>query len=223
MPLLRLAPRFRPDLSLTDRRRLRRLLAALALGLATALIVWTLTPRASGTTVIVAAADIAPGTTLAAGDLATRTYPAELVPEGALGSAAAAVGSTAAGHLSRGSPLTAAGLLAPDAGPAEPGRLRMPVTVTDEAAAATLQPGHRVRVFAAGAGGDGADDPDGIPGAAGGATGAVVDEAVVAAVSRTAGTAVSGSTTVVTLDLSEAQAAALAAVSGTALSFALLN
>lgn len=219
-------------LSVRDRRRTRRLLAACALALATTLIVWTLTPRPAGTPVVVAAGDIAAGATIGAGDLDTRTFPAALVPADAIGSVSEAVGSTAAAHLSPGLPVTRSGLLAPRTEPLADGRLLMPVTVTDEAAASTLRPGHRVRVFAPGpdasapAGGRGGEqsEVEGVPGAAGArASGAVVDEAVVSSVVQQAGTAVSGATTVITLVVTESQASALAAVSGTALSFALLN
>ncbi|GAA4384933.1 SAF domain-containing protein [Nocardia zapadnayensis] len=223
LPLQRFAA-----LSVKDRRRTRRLLASLALALATTLVVWALTPRPAGTPVVVAAGDIAPGSTIGAGDLGTRTYPAALVPADAIESVAEAIGSTSAAHLSPGLPVTRSGLLAPRAEPLAEGQLLMPVTVTDEAAAATLRPGHRVRVFAPGAGtsaAGGADgEVEGVPGAAGAdGTGAVIDEAVVASISQRAGTAVSGSTTVITLIVSGPQASALAAVSGTALSFALLN
>lgn len=220
----RLPDRLRTTLSVKDRRRLRRLVAVSALALATMLIVWTLTPRTDGTPVVVTTGAISPGASITAGDLASRTFPAELVPDGAVTSPEEAIGKAAASRFTAGTPVTEAGLVTPRDQPLADGQLLMPVAVTDEAAASTLQAGHQVRVFAAG-GAPGDDPAADLPGAAGqtATSGAVVDRAVVAAVSREPGSAMGGSTTVVTLIVTEQQASALAAVAGTALSFAMLN
>ncbi|GAA4283071.1 hypothetical protein GCM10022261_06020 [Brevibacterium daeguense] len=238
---LRLPLRLRTSLPLKDKRRLRRAVAAVALAAATMLVVWTLTPRSAGVDVVVAAEPIAPGTELSAADVSTRAYPAELVPDDALRSPAEAVGKSAAAHLSPGSPVTASGLVQPREESLTEGQLLMPVTVTDEAAARTLQPGHRVRIYTAGsaadAGGgsletagesesaDRSDAGSDVPGAAAesGSSSALVDMAVVSSVARESGSSLSAAVTVVTLIVTEQQAAALASVAGSGLHFALLN
>jgi pilus assembly protein CpaB len=149
------------------------------------------------------------------------------------------VGRSAAGHLSPGTPVTSSGLVQPREEPLNEGQLLMPVTVTDEAAARTLQPGHRVRIYTAGNSADtgstetagGSEDADrsgggsAVPGAAAdsGSSPALVDMAVVSSVARESGSSLSAAVTVVTLIVTEEQAAALAAVAGSGLHFALLN
>ncbi|MYM19968.1 hypothetical protein GSY69_08305 [Brevibacterium sp. 5221] len=200
----------------------RRIAAALCLGAAVALIAWLAIPRQAGTAVAVAAHDIASGTQLAAGDVEVRRYPAELVPTGAHASAQDLVGSTAGGALGAGSPITDAGLLAPGAQPAAAGEVLVPVSVADEAAASVLRPGHHVRIYSTAEQKGTADGgSDALPGAS---DGALVDDAVVAAVKRDAGSALAGGpSTVLTLAVPAKRAAALAASAGAGLGFALLN
>lgn len=227
---LRIPARLQEPMSRLGSRTARRAIAAIALTIATMLIVWMLGPRTSGTEVLVAARTVAPGTEISAGDLTTREFPAPLVPDEALRTPDEAIGRSAAGHLTAGTPLTRTSVVAPRDTPVEAGQLLMPVTVTDEAAAQTLQPGHRVRIYSTAGGSGGNPDPaeeteaDGLPGALGAAGGAaLVDEAVVASVTRTSGNGLGAGATIATLVVSEDQAAALASAALTGLSFALLN
>lgn len=130
--------------------RHRRLLAALCAGLS-ALVMATVvgSQHSTGVAVITAARDLASGATLTAADVTTVTLPASAVPEGAITTAAAAIGHPVNGAMRRGEPLTDArfdhGVLAAPA----PGFVAAPVRLADAQAAALLQPGERVDVLAA--------------------------------------------------------------------------
>ncbi|WP_291794330.1 MULTISPECIES: SAF domain-containing protein [Brevibacterium] len=229
---------------------------AVLLCLAAAAAAWALVPRTAGHGVLVAAHDLTPGQVLARGDLRMADYPAELIPQDALSSPAEAVDAVVAGGHSAGTPLTSASVLAPEAAARPEGTLLVPVVFGDGQAAATIRPGHRLRVYAAvdplmdtgppgGGGADGSGSgPDGpeqtdtradegadggvLPGvggplsAGGAASGALVDDAAVAAVQAQGGGLGQGAM-VVTLAVTERDAAALARASGSHLSFALLN
>ena len=187
--------------------------------LATLLAAWMIVPRTGTAPVLVAAHDLEPGTALSSGDVRIEQYPAALSPDGALTRVPDADGSSTGGAIAAGTPLTSASLLGPDAGLRPPGTVLVPTVFGDAQSVSVIRPGHRLRVFAAG-GAEAAEGDDDLGGL--GASGALVDEAVVTAVHTPAGPAAQGST-VVTLAVTESEAAALARDAGAYLSFALLN
>ncbi|MCE0763210.1 SAF domain-containing protein [Pseudonocardia kujensis] len=101
--------------------------------------------------VVVAARDLAPGSVVAPTDLTVATWPAELVPAGVVG-VAAAEGRVLAGALRAGEPLTdlrlaRAALAAAATG--IPDAAAVPVRLADPDVAALLTPGVRVDVVVA--------------------------------------------------------------------------
>lgn len=141
------------------RRRLRRLrrtvlrhrrsVAAGLAGLAVAVAVVSSTgPAAQTVPVLVAARDLAPGTTLAADDLTTRPFHPASVPRGVL-RPHAAVGGRLVGPVRAGEPLTDARLLDGALLARYPGTAAVPVRLGDADAAALLRVGDRVTLLAA--------------------------------------------------------------------------
>lgn len=131
-------------------RRYRRLLRAVLIVVAIAIVVARLAPNPAPTTAIVAAArDVPAGAVLTAADLHTIALPPALVPAGATTDAAAVVGSQLSGPLRRGEPVTDVrltdGVLARPAA----GLVSAPVRLADSQAAHLLQPGQRIDVLAA--------------------------------------------------------------------------
>jgi pilus assembly protein CpaB len=128
------------------RRAAAGVLAAVALVLALAP-----GPDATGVPVLVAAADVAAGSTLASADLAVRRWPADLVPGGALPNAARAEGRVLVGAARVGEPITDTRLAGPAAAlGAPPGSAAVPVRLADAGAAALLVPGSTVDVVTVG-------------------------------------------------------------------------
>lgn len=125
------------------RRTAAGLLAALALVLA-------LTPRATagGVSVVVAAADLASGSTVGPDALVVREWPPDLVPAGALRDPADAVGRVLVGAARTGEPLTDTRLTG--AGPRTGDDAAVPVRLADADVAALLVPGSRVDVVTLG-------------------------------------------------------------------------
>lgn len=125
------------------RRVAAGLLAALALALA-------LAPRASagGVPVVVAATDLASGSTLAADALVVRRWPPELVPAGSLSEVEDAAGRVLVGGARVGEPLTDARLA--DTGLRSGGDAAVPVRLADADVAALLVSGSRVDVVTLG-------------------------------------------------------------------------
>lgn len=125
------------------RRTTAGLLAVLALALA-------LAPHeaAGGTPVVVAAADLPAGSTLAAGGLTVREWPPELVPAGAVVAVADAAGRVLVGAARAGEPLTDVRLT----GGTEVGGddAAVPVRLADPDVAALLVAGRRVDVVTLG-------------------------------------------------------------------------
>jgi Flp pilus assembly protein CpaB len=104
------------------------------------------------TSVLVAGRDLPAGRTVTAGDLRTAHLPADAVPAGRFARlpAPAVLGSP----LREGEPLTDARLLGPGLlTGARPGRVAMPVRLSDPAGAAVVRTGDRVDVLAAAASG----------------------------------------------------------------------
>jgi pilus assembly protein CpaB len=134
----------------TARRALAGLLAAAALVLALRPAPAPAAAEAPATVpVVVAAADLAPGAVLTAGDLIVARYPAALRPTGAAPDPAPLVGATLAGGVRSGEPLTdaavvGAGLTAQLAR----GQVAVPVRPADLAVSGLIRPGDRVDVLA---------------------------------------------------------------------------
>src|SRR4051794_32309608 len=138
--------------------RHRALLAAgLAAG-AVAASLNVLAPHArSGVTVLIAARDLAAGTTLAAPDVSSVALPALAVPSGALRLESGAIGRVLAGPMRRGEPLTDVRLAGAGLLPASStGLVGVPVRLADAASAALVTAGDRVDVLAAGTAAGGA-------------------------------------------------------------------
>jgi pilus assembly protein CpaB len=127
--------------------RHRRLLAAALAAAAMALGLLAARPHTAGVPVLVAARDLAAGTTLATADVTGRMFPARAVPAGAVRQA---TGRTLSGPVRRGEPLTDVRLR--DGGPLgadQPGTVAAPIRLADAAVAGLLHPGDRVDVLAA--------------------------------------------------------------------------
>jgi Flp pilus assembly protein CpaB len=127
----------------------RRPLAAALAGLAVLTGVRAASmPPVETTSVLVAAADLPGGSTLAADDVTTAELPVGSVPAGSLPSAAAAEGRTLAAPLREGEPLTDVRLVAPGLLEGYPGLVAAPVRVADPAAVRLLAVGDRVDLVA---------------------------------------------------------------------------
>ncbi|SMY11636.1 SAF domain-containing protein [Brevibacterium jeotgali] len=191
---------------------------------ATALAAWMLVPRTGTEEVLVAAHDLAPGTSLQPSDVRVADYPPDLAPADALTESSDVAVAVTGGAIASGTPLTSASLVGPDSGIRPEGTVLAPTVFGDSQAVSVVRPGHRLRVFTAkdGAGDAGAEaDEAGLPGAAD-SPDALLSDAVVTAVHTPTGGMGQGST-VVTLAISEEEAAALAHEAGSYLTFALLN
>ncbi|CAM3443182.1 SAF domain-containing protein [Nocardioides dubius] len=128
--------------------RHRRLLVALCLAGAVVSGLRALTPPAPATVAVtVAARDLPAGHTLSRSDLTRLQAPPELAPYGAL-SPSAGAGRTLAGPLRRGTPLTDADLVAAPLLSGHPGKVALPVRLTDAGVAALLRPGDRIDLIA---------------------------------------------------------------------------
>ena len=129
---------------------LRRIAAGV---LATLALVLALAPDpdSGGVPVVVAAVDVAAGSTLAPTDLTVRRWPAELVPGGALPDPAGAEGRVLVGAARAGEPITDTRLAGPTAALGAPaGAAAVPVRLADSGAAALLVPGSTVDVVTVG-------------------------------------------------------------------------
>jgi Flp pilus assembly protein CpaB len=128
----------------------RRVLVALAVGLAVLAGLRALSPAPSPTAeVVVAAHDLPGGRTLDADDLDVRRVPADLPPSGAAVAVSAVEGRTLAAPVRAGEVITdrrvlGAGLLA-----AHPGAVAVPVRVPDAEVPRLLRVGDRVDVVVA--------------------------------------------------------------------------
>jgi pilus assembly protein CpaB len=129
--------------------RHRPVLTALLLGLSVLAAISAVRADRSGVAVVVAAHDLAPGTVLTAGDLATTRLPAAAVPAGTVPTRAAATGRMLAGALRRGESVTDVRLV----GRAllarlPPGHVAVSVTTSDPNVSVLVQPGDHVDVVA---------------------------------------------------------------------------
>jgi len=176
----------------------RRLLAALLAGVAVLSAVRAAAePVVPTGPVVVAARDLAAGTTVRGSDLRVARLPADSLPGGSAAEIAPLTGRVLAAPVREGEPVTDVRIVAPGLLDGFPGLVAAPVRVADPAVVALLAAGDRVDVVAA--------RPDG-----GGAE-VVVPDAQVAAVPRPSqhsNAMVAGG--LVVLAVSEAQALALA-------------
>ena len=106
-----------------------------------------LTPSSAGTAIVVAKSDLAPGTELTAQDLRLTQFPPDLVPDKAFRSVDEVTGRATSAGLSQGSPLTSSIVLDQQALPKGSRDLLMPIRLADDASAALLQPGQKIRLF----------------------------------------------------------------------------
>lgn len=129
----------------------RRLLAAVLVAATVAFGLETLAPPPPPQRqVLVAARDLAAGSTVNAADVTARGYPIAAVPSGALVAPADAVGRTVGGPVRRGEVLVDARLVGRAlAGRLGNGRVAAPVRVGDASAVALLRPGDVVDLVAA--------------------------------------------------------------------------
>lgn len=133
--------------SKSSRIKPQRIAAAVCFAYACALVVWMLTPEQTGTPIVVAARDLPPGSELRSPDLTVVEFPTHLVPDKALTSVSDAEHKRTSAGLSQGSPVTQSAVLDEQALPKGSTDLLMPVRLADDASAALLQPGQRIRLF----------------------------------------------------------------------------
>ncbi len=127
----------------------RRLLAAVCVALAVAAALQAnAAPPPPRTSVLVAARDLPPGTTVTASDLAPAWFTPGSVPAGVL-SRAGALGRTTVGPVRAGEPLTDVRLLGDSLLDGYPGAVAAPVRIGDAASVDLLRAGDRVTVLAA--------------------------------------------------------------------------
>jgi Flp pilus assembly protein CpaB len=125
----------------------RRWFAAILASIAVLATLSVLSPDASGTAaVVVAAHEIAGGSTLAAGDLEVIVYPAEAVPEGSFTESSGLVGGEVVGTVPARRPLTRADLLDAHSLVAT-GKVAVPVRFSDADSVAILSVGSRIDIL----------------------------------------------------------------------------
>lgn len=131
-------------------RRHRRLLAGMAAALSIGTLGLALQPPEEPTRpVVVAAADLPAGRSLAAGDLVVARVSARVLPVGAFTEIGDLVGEVLVAPLIRGEALGAHRLLAPPDWSLPTDTMPQPVRFTDAAAASLLRAGQRIDVLAA--------------------------------------------------------------------------
>ena len=129
--------------------RWRRPLAAILAGLSV-LLLWSAlrSPEGPREPLVVAARDIAAGTTLTAADLSTSSLPQAYLPPGALTDAGGAIGQITATALRAGEPVTDT-RLANGTLRIERGLSAVPIRLADAGLGALLSPGLHIDVVAA--------------------------------------------------------------------------
>lgn len=131
----------------------RRVAAGLLVLAALLLAVRSPDATAGTAPVVVAVHELATGSTVRPGDVRVRRWPSELVPTGALGTAAEVEGRVLAGAVSAGEPLTSVRLAGPElAGQATGVRdaASVPIRLADADIAGLLSPGRLVDVVTLG-------------------------------------------------------------------------
>ena len=133
--------------SKSSRIKPQRILAGVCFACACALVVWILTPDQGGTSVVVANRNLPPGSELRPQDLTVVEFPTQLVPDKSFTSVSDADHKRTSAGLSKGSPVTRSAVLDQQALPEGSTDLLMPVRLADDASAALLQSGQRIRLF----------------------------------------------------------------------------
>jgi pilus assembly protein CpaB len=132
---------------------LRRLAAAVLVGLAAILSLSPHRGSAAEEMVVMAARDLSPGTVIDPSQLTVRGLPAQLVPDGAARSPAAVAGRMLAAPIRRGEPLTDVRLTGSEltrAISANPEAVSVPLRLADPGVATLLRPGATVDVVTIG-------------------------------------------------------------------------
>ena len=185
--------------------RYRRAVAALLAALAAIAAVMVLRPPPEpATEVLVATRDLDASGPLTEADLAGRTVPDRLLPEGALSPDDPPTGLVPNAPLRAGEVLTDARLGDPPAAPYGPDMVAVPVRVSDPGAVALLSPGSRVDVLAAHA----MDDLGGPPARAGPAVEVVGDRPVLGVPAEDGATGEGGALILIAATAEEARALA---------------
>lgn len=128
----------------------RRIISALAAGIAVlAGLSAVQPPRVPTTTVVAAAHDLSGGTTLSAADLVRLELPQEVVPAGSFSDVAGALGRVVNAPVSARSPITSA-TVSTGAALARPGYVVVAVPLQNGALADLLQAGTRIDLLASG-------------------------------------------------------------------------
>lgn len=132
---------------------LRRIAAAVLVGLAAVLALSDGPASDDVVAVVVAARDLTPGTVVEEGHVTVRGLAAQVVPDGAARSPAAVLGRTLAAPVRRGEPLTDVRLTGSDLTRAvsrDPAAVSVPFRLADPGIAALLHPGANVDVVTVG-------------------------------------------------------------------------
>jgi Flp pilus assembly protein CpaB len=131
---------------------LRRVAAAVLVGLAAIMALSPHSGRVAGD-VVVAARDLSPGTVVEASQLTLRRLPPQVIPDGAARSPAAVLGRTLAAPVRRGEALTDVRLTGPDLTQSishDPELVSVPLRLADPGVAALLRAGAIVDVVTVG-------------------------------------------------------------------------
>ncbi|MBV8996168.1 MAG: flagella basal body P-ring formation protein FlgA [Pseudonocardiales bacterium] len=132
---------------------LRRVAAAVLVGLAAVMALYSSQDPYPGDMMVVAARDLSPGTVVEASQLTVRRLPAQAVPDGAARSPAAVLGRTLAAPVRRGEALTDVRLTGPDLTrliSSNPQLTSVPLRLADPGVAALLRAGSTVDVVTVG-------------------------------------------------------------------------
>jgi len=131
----------------------RRVAAAVLVGLAAVMALYSSRDPYPGDMMVVAARDLSPGTVVEASQLTVRRLPAQAVPDGAARSPAAVLGRTLAAPVRRGEALTDVRLTGPDLARlvgSNSQLMSVPLRLADPGVAALLRTGSTVDVVTVG-------------------------------------------------------------------------
>jgi pilus assembly protein CpaB len=132
---------------------LRRVAAAVLVGLAAITALFASRDPFPGDVMVVAARDLSPGTVVEASQLTVRRLPAQAVPDGAARTPAAVLGRMLAAPVRRGEALTDVRLTGPDLTrwvSSNPQLMSVPLRLADPGVAALLRTGSTVDVVTVG-------------------------------------------------------------------------
>lgn len=127
----------------------RQRVAAVAAAVAVGATIMAVRPAPAPTVdVLVAAADLPSGMTVGPEHLTVAQWPAGAAPDRVITDPQDVTGRLVAAPLTRGSPLTEASVITPHT--AEPGRVLVPITLTDRTVLSVLRVGDRIDLWATG-------------------------------------------------------------------------